>query len=156
MRGPERLGRRLGRAWDRAGRRAAAFPAIAAAVLAEASDAVDVAASLREVFGGRRRALPAQSSLTEAFGEPPLTLYRERDFYLELLCWHTGTTGVHEHRFSGAFRVAEGSSLETRYRFTETRGLGGGLALGELTLVGCEVLRRGDVREIQPGGHRQK
>ncbi len=156
MRGPEHLGRRLGRAWDRAGRRAAAFPAVAAEVLADAGDTVDVTALVRGLYhGGRRRgALPAQSSLTEAFGEPPLTLYRERDFYLELLFWHTGTTGVHEHRFSGAFLVAEGSSLETRYHFTEARALGGGLALGELTFLGAEVLPPGEVREIHPGGRR--
>jgi hypothetical protein len=37
-----------------------------------------------------RRKLVDQSSLTEAFGEPPVTLYRERDFYIEALFWHTG------------------------------------------------------------------
>ena len=145
----DRLGRAVSRAWDRAGRRPAALPAIAARALATAGDRLDVPALVRAVFAGRR--LPAQTSLTEAFGEPPLTLYREDDFYVELLFWHTGTTGVHEHRFRGAFRVAEGSSLHTRYRFTEERDLGRGFALGALALVDAEVLTRGAVREIHPG-----
>jgi hypothetical protein len=38
-----------------------------------------------------RRKLVDQSSLTEAFGEPPVTLYRERDFYIEAC---SGTPGV--------------------------------------------------------------
>lgn len=149
MRALEALGRRVDRAWDRAGRARSAFPDVAAEALAAAGATVDVPAVVRALYAGGR--LPTQRALDEAFGEPPLTVYRQADFFIELLFWHTGTTGVHEHRFSGAFMVAEGSSLETRYRFTETTAYGRGFALGQLELVAADVLARGTVRPIHPG-----
>jgi hypothetical protein len=122
---------------------------VAVEALARMQGELDVAAAVREIFA--RAAIARQTSLTQAFGEPPLTLYRERDFYIELLFWHTGTTGVHEHRFSGAFLVAEGSSLHCRYRFEGGETITPSFRLGEVSLTSVEVLERGMARPIPCG-----
>lgn len=140
------LARSVSTRWARCRRAPTLFPRIAAEALCEMHDRFDAKSLVRSVFA--RRALPAQTSLTEAFGEPPVTLYRASDFYIELLLWHSGTTGIHEHRFRGAFLVVEGASLETRYRFVERQHLGRGFAVGDLELAHTEVLGVGDVREI--------
>jgi hypothetical protein len=97
------------------------------------------------------RELPPQQDLPATFGQPPVTLFRSRDFYIEALFWIDGSTIVHQHAFSGAFLVLEGSSIETRYEFRPSRPMGEHLVLGDLRTVSTTFLKRGDVREIASG-----
>ena len=85
------------------------------------------------------------------FSDIPLVLARNRNFYVELLCWMSATTDIHAHAFCGAFRVMQGSSVHTRYRFDPKRWLSDSLGLGRLECEGSEYLYRGTVREIVPG-----
>ena len=85
-----------------------------------------------------------------AFGEPPVTLYAGRRFYIEALFWLDGTTTIHQHGFSGAFQVVEGSSLHTRFDFTCRRMMNKSLVIGDLRGSSPELLRRGDTRVIFP------
>src|SRR6185295_4583768 len=72
-------------------------------------------------------------------------------FFIELLFWHTGATGIHQHAFSGAFRVLAGSSLHTIYDFTPSLVLDRSLELGDLAVRTIEVLGTGAVRAIHAG-----
>lgn len=146
----QRLARKIGRRWSAVGRRLSAFPSIAEDALFTAREEI-VAEEIVEyvVTGGR---LPRQTSLEQAFGQPPVTLVRASQFYVEALFWHTATTGIHEHRFRGAFLVVSGSSLHAKYRFVPRSRTRSVLELGALSLDKVELLKRGDVRAIPFGG----
>lgn len=85
------------------------------------------------------------------FGEPPVTVFRSEGFCIDVNLWGTSTTQIHEHAFSGAFAVLEGSSLQCRYAFHEHRKISGVLALGELTFLGADHLLPGSCSPIHPG-----
>src|SRR4051794_18745742 len=78
------------------------FPQVASRVLAETPvpDDADAVGVLNFVTSCRR--LVPQERL--GFGDPPVTLYRGRDFYISALYWLEGTTNIHQHGFAGAFR----------------------------------------------------
>ena len=87
--------------------------------------------------------LPFQHDLSEDFGQPPLTVYWGSDFRIEVLFWVTGLPGIHQHAFSGAFHVLEGSSLHTVYEFNLHKVLGARLLTGDISLKRAELLRAG-------------
>ena len=144
----EELGERVERAYERVHRDERAFPRIAAEALREArvperSGADDVLAWL---FAAP--SLPAQNDLAEAFGEPPITVFRGRDFHIEVLFWLRTVTTVHTHGFSGAFQALAGERLQTRHAFDVKERYSARLMLGDVRYLGGEVLREGDVVEI--------
>jgi len=85
------------------------------------------------------------------FSNMPLVLARNRNLYVELLCWMSATTDIHAHSFCGAFRVMQGSSFYTRYQFVPQRWVSNAMALGRLNCLEAEYLQQGSVREIEPG-----
>jgi hypothetical protein len=68
-----------------------------------------------------------------------------------VLFWVDGSTAIHQHSFSGAFHVLEGSSLHSSHTFEETRRYSEALRLGRVELARAELLGKGDVRPIVPG-----
>jgi hypothetical protein len=135
--------RRSGEAW---------FPEVAARALADtpippgvtADDLLEELVLLPE--------LPVQEDLDASFGEPPVTLYRSRSFFVSALFWFDGTTAIHEHAFSGAFRVLTGSSVHLPYVFNCQDAVTRRLAFGELVPGQAELLQAGDIRPILLGG----
>ncbi len=95
--------------------------------------------------------LPQQVNPESTFGDPPITVYRGRRFFIDMYCWITATNAIHRHAFSGAFQLLEGSSLHTTYRFTPEHRINAGLVLGELERQRAELLRQGDIRPIHAG-----
>jgi hypothetical protein len=95
--------------------------------------------------------LPQQRDAEARFGQPPVTLYRARRFYIEALHWIDGSTTLHQHAFSGAFQVLAGSSIETRYTFEADRDLDGHFVMGMLHVVSTTLRRTGDIADIQSG-----
>lgn len=95
--------------------------------------------------------LPRQARLDEAFGQPPLTVFWDERFRVDVLFWHTATTGIHQHKFCGAFTLLAGSSVHSRYDFRLERQLGSGLQFGSVAVRDVEFLTPGAVREIAPG-----
>ena len=80
------------------------------------------------------------------FSDLPVVLYRCQDFYIEMLIWVVASTSIHQHAFSGAFRVLAGSSVHTEYEFEERDRISSRLLLGETRLRRTELLRRDDIR----------
>jgi hypothetical protein len=95
--------------------------------------------------------LPEQADPTAIFGEPPITLYRGRRFYIEALFWLDGTPAIHQHAFSGAFQVLQGSSLQTSFDFKVERRIGASMLTGQLVTGDIQLLRTGDVQPIYAG-----
>ena len=85
------------------------------------------------------------------FSDLPLTIFRSRDFYIELLVWSNATTVIHQHGFGGAFRVVRGSSIHTRYAFEPRHRVSLDCMFGEIEPLGSEHLEVGAVRRIDPG-----
>lgn len=85
------------------------------------------------------------------FGDLPLVLYRCKSFYIELLIWTTSTTAIHQHGFSGAFRVFAGSSLHSAYEFEEEKRVSSRILIGTKKFQSAELLQSGDVQAIHSG-----
>jgi hypothetical protein len=95
--------------------------------------------------------LPTQADPDSSFGEPSLTVVNRDDFQVDLLFWLDGTTTIHQHQFSGAFRVVMGSSLHSEFSFTQRQRVSSRLSLGDLTFNRAELLKEGDTRPIHAG-----
>jgi hypothetical protein len=147
----ELLGHETERRWAAVDGDTGGFAEIAAAVLADVPMPVgfDSATLLADVVA--RRDLPTQEDPRAGFGEPPLTLFRGNEFFVSALYWLDGTTTIHQHSFSGAFRVLSGSSLHMPYDFDVREALSDRLKLGALDMHAPEILRCGDIRAIHYG-----
>lgn len=86
-----------------------------------------------------------------AIGQPSIVVFSSTRFMIEVLVWLDATTSIHQHAFSGAFTILEGSSVHSQWTFTERQRISGGFRTGELALTGVEVLHVGDVRTIEAG-----
>lgn len=95
--------------------------------------------------------IPNQEDLKATFGEPPITVYWHPRFYISVLFWSTGTTAIHQHGFSGAFKVLEGSSVHTSYSFAESHRINSNLHIGDVRFRSSRVLKIGDVHPIIGG-----
>ena len=145
------LGRAIEDSWAARGDHVGVFPQVAAKCLQEVDVPANLgaAAILRTV--AMTRHLVRQEDPRGTFGRPPVTLWRSRDFFISALFWFDGTTAIHQHGFSGAFRVLVGGSIHAPYTFTLEEEITHRLVLGNLQMNGPELLRVGDVRAIEPG-----
>ncbi len=101
-------------------------------------------------LGRNPRRMPEQGSA--GFGQPPLAVWGSENMYIEVLYWLEATTAIHQHSFSGAFAVLEGSSLHTQYRFRPDHKLSNDhLHIGKLVWTSSEHLTRGSVHQIKSG-----
>ena len=94
--------------------------------------------------------LPNQANIDFKFADLNLTAYSNDKFYIELLFWLDGTTSIHQHAFSGAFTVIEGSSIHSDYSFKCNQHINHALSIGEVKFNQIELLKEGDVRKIPP------
>jgi hypothetical protein len=146
----EQLGADIERAWNTVHYRTDDFASIAQAALE--SRALSACLSTERIVRwlALSPAIPHQPS-GAMFGEPPIQVYADRRFYIELLFWVDGTTAIHQHSFSGAFQVVLGSSIHTTYGFEREQAIDRELLLGKLTAAHSELLHAGDVRPIVSG-----
>jgi hypothetical protein len=99
----------------------------------------------------RANHLTPQDDLAAEFGDPPYTAFNGRGFRIEVLFWMRGVPSVHQHAFSGAFHVLEGSSIHTQWEFEVERRFDVRLMIGEVRFAGAELLKKGDNRRIIAG-----
>ncbi len=128
-----------------------AFPDIATAALDERppADRINLPELVREFL--LEDAQPAQS--TSGFGQPELIVYDIPRFYIQVLFWMDGTTDIHQHGFSGAFHVLEGSSLHSLFEFEDSQSITSHFRIGNLSLKATHLLEAGDTRPIVSGPH---
>lgn len=142
------LGRRIDRAWEAANFSERDFPKIAAEALdaEKIPDRISGDDVLQWVL--QETVLPSQEDLRGSFGQPPITVYRGRRYHIQVLYWLDGSTTIHRHGFCGAFQVLEGSSLHSRWTFSERERISNRMLVGQLRLAGVELLQRVDIVEI--------
>jgi len=144
-----RLGKTLGHRWAAQQHRLEAFPDLAHQILEEmpAHQEVDPAELLEIVI-----ATPGfvNQGSNDTFGDPPIPVFLDPRFHIEVLFWFSGTNSIHHHTFVGAFQVLTGSSVHSHYSFTERERPNSGFRLGDLRLESIERLERGNTRRILP------
>ena len=128
-----------------------AFPEIAARALAETDPnrTQDPWEVIRWLYTTPE--LPKQRDVDGHFGNPPITLYCTDKFHIDIYYWLDGTTGIHQHAFSGAFQVFLGSSVHSQYSFEEERRINPHFSIGQVCVNSVELLKEGDIRMIVPG-----
>jgi hypothetical protein len=141
------LGNRVAAAWEGRGWKAAEFPAIARLALEEMAPPEPPDAIVQ--WGLTQFPLPDQRDRFD-FGDHCFIAYRHPQFRIEVLHWIDGTTSIHEHSFSGAFRVWQGSSIHSLYAFDEEERFGN-TCFGKVNFKRSEFLNAGSVREIHAG-----
>jgi hypothetical protein len=106
------------------------LPAIAANALEQCHGEFTFDASTIAAFFATTT-IPQQTGLR--FSDLPVTVFRQREFYIEILIWTKSTTAVHQHGFSGAFKVLQGSSIHTTFEFQPQREINPDCILGAIT-----------------------
>jgi hypothetical protein len=125
-----------------------------AKLAAEALHEVDLAEfSLARIHGwvASTDQLPDQLNPSLAFGDPPITLWHGEDFVVDAYLWNRFASGIHDHKFSGAFVVVEGLTADCRFTFELDERLDERILLGRLRAQGVTMLRPGEVTVISPG-----
>jgi hypothetical protein len=126
-----------------------AFPGIAAGALGERAPAehVDVGGVVRDFLLNDEQAFQTGSG----FGQPELIVYDHPRFYIQVLFWLEGATDIHQHEFSGAFHVMQGSSIHARFAFDGGRDVSAHMRVGTLRLTGIDLLDTGSTVPIVSG-----
>ena len=125
------------------------FPEIARKALQKSNPSknVDLQQLIREFLIQDEQ--PFQSS--SGFGQPELILFDTPKFYIQALFWLDGTTDIHQHEFSGAFHVMEGSSIHSTYAFEHVKPITAHFRLGDLKLRDVTLLKTGSTVPIISG-----
>jgi hypothetical protein len=147
----ESLGSTIASAWTSLSFDSSAFPEIATKALLHTQTCEVISGDEILDWAASTSCLPKQENLAFGFGEPPITLFWHPRFYIEALFWTVGTPNVHQHAFSGAFAVLEGSSIQSWYSFQAERRVNEHMLLGKLTLQEFKILRKGDIEPIRGG-----
>ena len=135
--------------WKRVNFSLAKFPRIACAALEERPpvEEVDLAAFLREFLLNDEQPLQTHSG----FGEPELVVYEHPRFYIQMLFWLDGTTAIHQHEFSGAFHVLQGSSIHADFAFENAQSVTAHFRVGDVRMKNIELLEAGRTVPIISG-----
>jgi hypothetical protein len=147
----EDLASELSLAWMQRGRDESVFPELAERMLERFVPASSVAPDDLFRWSLEASVLPRQFDLRSSFGNFALTVATRDDFHIDVLVWTDSTTAIHQHNFSGAFHVLQGSSLHTRWTFEETGRWSDRLKRGRLAVHDTEWLQTGSTRPILPG-----
>lgn len=95
--------------------------------------------------------LPRQTFSHRTFSQFPLTLFNHHGYNLDLYFWNRANTSIHDHNFSGAFKVLKGTYHQLTYQFVEEKKYFDWLSKGQLSHQGVNVLLPQDVQTIVHG-----
>ncbi|MFZ0615655.1 MAG: hypothetical protein WAN16_04300 [Chthoniobacterales bacterium] len=143
------LGKRVYARWEKENFSLEAFPTIATKALTEKPPAkhVDLKALMSDFLLKDEQSFQTSSG----FGQPELIVYDNPKFYIQLLFWLDGTTDIHQHGFSGAFHVMEGSSIHSEFEFLNPLPVTAHFRLGDLKLKKTGLLETGSTVPILSG-----
>jgi hypothetical protein len=143
------LGRTVLDRWKKQNFSLIQFPEIARVALEEQPPFknVDLASLIREFLLDDEQPFQSQSE----FGQPELVLYDDPRFYIQALFWLEGTTDIHQHKFSGAFHVLEGSSIHSQFEFENSQSISAHFRVGNLRMKNTQLLETGRTVPIVSG-----
>ena len=144
------LGRTVLARWKKQNFALAQFPDMAQEILEARPPAthVDASSLVRKFLLEDEQPFQTQSG----FGEPELVVYDDPRFYIQILFWLEGTTDIHQHKFSGAFHVFEGSSIHAHFDFEKPQPISAHFRVGDLRMKDIQLLETGSTVPIVSGG----
>ena len=95
--------------------------------------------------------VPKQLNLYNGFGHPPLTIFNNQYFVIDLYFWTTSDTSIHSHSFSGAFKVLYGKSEHQVFNVDIQKSIADDTLLTSLTIKSEKTLITKDTIEIRSG-----
>ena len=95
--------------------------------------------------------LPQQTFPGREFGELPFTIFRDKNFVIDIYIWNSFETSIHDHHFCGAFKVIQGRSLHQVFEFREKDKISPLIQYGDLERIKTENLMLGSVHKIELG-----
>ncbi len=145
----EKLGRTVLERWREQNFSLEVFPELARIAMDEASPSenVDLEEMIHEFLTNDDQPLQGHSG----FGQPELVAFNDSRFYIQILFWMEGTTDIHQHEFSGAFHVMQGSSVHSEFVFVGAQSVTPHIRTGELRLKQIELLETGRTVPITSG-----
>lgn len=145
----EKLGHTVLERWKRQNFSLEVFPQLACAAIDEAppSANVNMAEMIHEFLSKDEQPFQSESG----FGQPELIAFNDTRFYIQILFWMDGTTEIHQHEFSGAFHVMQGSSVHSEFDFTDARTVTPHILTGDLQVKRIELLEIGRTIPITSG-----
>ena len=145
----EKLGRTVLERWKQQNFSLEAFPELARNAMDEAppSENVDLEELVQEFLANDDQPIQGQSG----FGQPELLAFNDSRFYIQILFWMEGTTDIHQHEFSGAFHVMQGSSVHSEFDFVGAQPVTPHIRTGDLRLKKIELLETGRTVPITSG-----
>jgi len=93
--------------------------------------------------------LPDQNFPNKDFSDLPITLIRKEKFCLDLYWWSHTDTSIHNHHFTGAFKVIHGSSFQIIYKFNKSKKINKDFETGELLKIKYHELKLNSVFPIE-------
>jgi hypothetical protein len=145
----EKLGRTVLERWREQNFSLEVFPELARIAMDEAppSGNVDLEEMIHEFLANDDQPLQGHSG----FGQPELVAFNDTRFYIQILFWMEGTTDIHQHEFSGAFHVMQGSSVHSEFDFMGAQSVTPHIRTGDLRLKQIKLLETGRTVPITSG-----
>jgi hypothetical protein len=145
----EKLGHTVLERWRQQNFSLEVFPELARTAIDEAppSANVDMQELIHEFLSNDEQPFQSESG----FGQPELIAFNDTRFYIQLLFWMEGTTEIHQHEFSGAFHVMQGSSVHSEFDFVSARSVTPHIRVGDLRVKQVELLETGSTIPITSG-----
>lgn len=95
--------------------------------------------------------LPTQLNVYNTFGQPPVTVFNNGEFVVDLYFWMHADTSLHSHAFEGAFKVLYGQSLHEEFSIELQEKYSDDVVLNKLNLDTSAILNPGDSNIITSG-----
>ncbi|MFT6862648.1 MAG: hypothetical protein ACJAVK_001207 [Akkermansiaceae bacterium] len=145
----EKLGRTVLARWRQLNFSLEVFPELARIAIDEAppSENVDLEEMIHDFLCNDEQPFQSQSG----FGQPELVAFNDPRFYIQILFWMEGTTEIHQHEFSGAFHVMQGSSVHSEFDFVGAQSVTPHIRIGDLRTKQIELLETGRTVAITSG-----
>lgn len=149
----ETLAQDVETAWSKSAHSLESFPEIATKALQDFKYSLskdDFDKSLSEWLL-QTQPLPEQINVHNTFGQPPVTVFNNGRFVVDIYIWLNFDTSIHSHGFRGAFKVLHGKSLQEDFKPKTLKTYAPDTEQTELGTPEMSLLFPGDVRTIAPG-----
>lgn len=95
--------------------------------------------------------IPPQVNLFNTFGEPPVTIFNNGKFAVDIYFWRKNDTAIHSHAFRGAFKVIHGQSLHEEFQVSFLDAIDQDISFSKLSESTKTIMKTGSTQIINPG-----
>jgi len=95
--------------------------------------------------------LPKQLNVYSNFGQPPVTIFNNGRFVVDLYFWQDIDTSIHSHSFSGAFKVLFGRSFHEVFEVNPIKKFTEDIMSTDISITSSDLLKQGSTQKIVSG-----